>query len=484
MADGLDSFSADVPVDAPLTPKDTERALLACVLCDEGRDRVLDRVAARLSPEDFTERLHAAVWAAMLAARERGDTVDSANVNDELLTRRDEAARKYLSDLALLVTDSSRAEEYARRVAERAYLRVMKRGVREMMGLLDADVAPLDAVNSARTKFAELPRDVAGARDDSMKAGVCEALEDIERAMANGAETAAVWGLGSLDGGKKKGGGWIEGALGGMFPGELHVLGGVPAAGKTTLAWQSVIATARKGRRVLVFSMEMTRRELVKRLAGQKCGLNGSRIKRGAINQAEMTSLQTAMGELARMPVHIDNDSRTLERLRSRVLAEKAHPEGVGLVVVDYIQLLGMERVYRDDNRADAERIQGLKSIAQEADVPVLAITAMTKSAQREAKKGNVDQTGAKGAGTEYAADMMAFLVRTDADDEGGRPEVIFAMTKRRDGPMCNPVLIFDMRRGRFESTAKMHEGKVPEDERVAGSGDLDGQQGGFSDAG
>lgn len=109
-----------------------------------------------------------------------------------------------------------------------------------------------------------------------------------------------------------------------------------------------------------------------------------------------------------------------------------------------------MGQRYDDGNRLDADRVQGFKTLVNEAGVPILAISAMTKDAQRGAAEGKVDSTGTKGAGAEYAADVIAFLVRANPEDTSQEPLVNFVCTKRRGGPTFQHQLTFDMRRGRF----------------------------------
>ncbi len=451
---GLDDFAAPVEV-APVvddTPS-AERHALACVLCDTGTHRALDRMAGVVASEDFVDPRHALLWAAATAVRERGHHVDGATIAEEITARgAGGAAVRYLGTLATLIVDPAHCEVYARRVAERAYLRATEARVREALNRARKPGQPLDVVSDVRAILAKIPDGVRGARDDSMRAGAIEALEEIAAAwndLQAGRHVGARWGVVSLDGGHV-GEDFVEGHLGGLFRGKLYILGGVPAAGKTTLAWQAVLATARAGGRVLVFSLEMRRAELLKRLAGQMCGISEARLETGAVMTHEIEALQVALDDLSRLPINVVNDARTLEEIRARVLSEKARVD-VSLVVVDYLQLVRMAQTYDDGNRADEDRVQGMKNLAMDGGVPMLVISAMTKAAQIAAASGKVDSTGTKGAGAEYAADLVAFLVRTNPDDSGPSPEVMFTITKRRGGPIGNVPLVFHKGQGRFE---------------------------------
>ncbi len=451
--DDLDGIGERVAVEATRDAViNAECALLACVLCDEdGRHRALDRAAARVSECDFADPKRAAVWRAMLAIRAREEFVDAAAVAEQLESARELVARKHLGDLRSLVVAPAAVDQHAERVAQHADRRAFAMTLRDALNALNGVGTPLDTMSAARTILASAPTARRGERDDSLRAGMAAFIDEIEN------ETPSVlarWGLRELDGGITEGG-WYEGAIGGMYAGELYVLCGVPGSGKTTLAVQADLATARgdeatPGRKVLYFSLEITRAVLCRRLAGQRVGVPSTRIKRRVFLPGEKEALKRAARELKRLPIDVIQTARTVEAIRARVLAEKARGD-VGLVVVDFLQLAQVERRRDDSYREDEDRIYALKHLANAAGVPVLVISSMTKEAQRAAAKGEVDSTGAKGAGAEYAADVIAFLVCTTSNDTSGRPEVRFEMTKSRDGTPSSPILRFDMARGVFE---------------------------------
>ena len=458
MADGFDAFADSEELPPSLPALDVERGALACVLCDEGEvHRAFVRMAPRLAPETFGNPLHGVIWRAFALVHARGDGLDPVMVGEALLAARQPKAKVLLTELVRTSVAPARCEAYAQRLAEHALRRATRAQLVEALARVDGEGAPLDVVSDVRGILAAIPADVQGAYDDSLHAAVVETLAEIEASMAacqNHQNTCARWGVPTLDGGWYNGG-WNDGALGGLFRSKLYVLGGVPASGKTTLAWQAALATATDehltDRRVLVFSLEMSRTDLVKRLAGQKAGVPEMVIERGALSGDQWEKLKTAMQELARLPIAIIGRCRTVESIRARVLAECA-AGGVGLVVVDFLQLAKTAQRTRDKNEADEERIYALKHLANEARVPMLAITAMTKMAQAKVAKESdaASSTDAKGAGSEYAADVLAFLVRTNPRDTRAEVDVQFAMTKRRGGQEGDVLLEFDRSRGRF----------------------------------
>lgn len=471
--DGGVSGFAEVTEGAAEAALEAERAVIACVLCDvNGSQCAYDRAAATLRAESFGNRFAVAVWSAMAHVRERGYVPDSALVAERLAELRESAAIKYLGEVAAIIVDPSNVDRYAEAVAKRAFLRATMERVREAYEELKKPCDPVEAVNNARSVLRTIPADVDGARDESAHTGALEVIDDIIKASERGLHSGALYGVPSLDGYATRDG-WEEGAIGGMYGGELHIIGGVPAAGKTALCFNAAINNARRWRTdnyataprvALYFSLEMPRRNLLRRTAAMELGISSKKIKSGRLNEWEMKSVFAKANEYGELPLYVIDTARTLEAIRARVLAERARRE-VGLVVVDYLQLVGMEKTYRDDNRADADRVQGFKVLANDADAPVIAITAMTKAAQREAADGKVDQTAAKGSGAEYAADTTAFLIRTNPKDTRPEVEVVFAMTKCRDGEVMRPTLMFEKARGVFRSGAKNYDGPLPEDD-------------------
>lgn len=457
-ADGLDAFSAAGETPTRDDSIDAERSLIACVLADEGaRHAALARTAELVTPEDFADPRRGAMWGAILAVRRRGEPVDAGTVAEELSSHHASAALKHMGDVSALQVSPAACEHHARRVGEHALARACGAVVAEAAASLRGKGSPLERVSDARAVLAKMPTTLRGQRDDSIAAGMCELMEAIEataEAARAGTQVSACWGVDTLDGGFDDEGCWSEGVVGGFFDCELTLIGGLPASGKTTICTQAAEATAtttpkRTGRGVLYFTLEMSRVGLCRRLVAQRAGVSLQRIKRGVVSASEMTAMGLHAQELARLPIQFIEDCRTVEAIEARVLAEKARGD-VGLVVVDYLQLVKVARRTDDGTRDDQDRVNEFKGIANRARVPVLAITSMTKTGQREAAKGKVDMTAGMGSGAEYAADVMGFLIRTDPEDASGCPEVRFEFVKTRDGVPTFAMLRFDMARGRF----------------------------------
>lgn len=462
-AKGLDVFSAEgkATEDARRDDAiDAERSLVAAVLADEaGRDAALDRTADVVAPADFADPRSAALWTAALAVRKRGEPVDAGTVAEELSARREGAALKHLAEVLRLVVAPSACEHHARRVAEHAYARAFEAKLREAAAEMRGRGTPLERVTAARASLAAAPQGLRSQRDDSIRAGMTELMLDIEAtalAAARGVVSSARWGVPELDGHFDDFGQWVEGTPGSPGECELIILGGLPATGKTTLATQAAEATARgtaasPGRRALYFTLEMPRKGLCRRLAAQRAGVSIQRIKRGILTPEELQDLGEAAVGLGELPIDFIEDCRSFEAIEARVMAERARGD-VGLVVIDYLQLIDLSRATEDGARDDQRRVNGLKGLANAARVPIIAITSMTKTGQRAALDGKVDVTAGMGSGAEYAADAMGFLVRVNPKDDSLTPAVRVEWVKTRDGSPAPTLLSCDLLRGRFSS--------------------------------
>ena len=458
MADGTTAFADDV--DSPLSDVgDAEVGLIACALADEERKhKVVARASLHVGPESFGNTYNGQVWRAIVAAVAGGAVADPVTIAEEIGP--DPRAQKALAEAASRIGSPAAVEQYAERVAAHHYRRTVRAVLCDAYQRAGAAGPPLPAVTAAHEALKALPKGPRSRLDDSMKASVKSTLRRIEErrlAAEGGMRATARWGVRALDGWHCEDFGFYEGAVGGLFPGKLYVLAGLPGGGKTSLVWQAALATARgdeksKGKRVLVFSLEMTREDICQRLAAQGLGIPETRLENGAITAEEYDAIAEWMNDrLAELPINIITDCRTIEEMRARVLAELAGPDGVGLVVIDFLQRAKMGRRGDDGHRDEQDRVYEAKGIANEG-VPVIAVSSMSKSSQARATEGKVGVSDTSGSGTEYAADLVAFLVRTNPEDKGARVEVRFEVVKRRGGPLSSVTLVFDMTTGQFST--------------------------------
>lgn len=449
MDGGLNAFSEAVAAPKANVAVNAEVGLISAVLSDyDGSASALDLVVGKVSAGDFADPRRAAIWRAIVKRHERHEAVDAAAVAEALVAAREPQAATHIGEVRQVRAAPSTAPEHAARVKEHGHRRRFAATLHAALDKALEPGSPLDAVSASRAILRDLPGDISSEADDSMETAAQLTVEHV-RAYTDmcreGLIVPALWGVPALDGDGVK-----DGALGGLFPTELILLGGLGGAGKTTLAIQAALTTAaRAKRRVLYFTLEMTRGALMQRLIAQAAGVHPRRIKRGVCTDEELQRLDVASRRFHKLPIALIEECRTTADIRSRVMAESARGP-VGLVVVDFLQRVALARETESNTHDEQRRVYDMKGIANDARVPVLAITAMTKAGQRDAMEGKADMTAGAGSGSEYAADVYGFLVRVKQDDPSPCPEVRLDLVKVRDGDTGRTLMRFNKARGRI----------------------------------
>lgn len=239
----------------------------------------------------------------------------------------------------------------------------------------------------------------------------------------------------------------IDDTLAGLQKSNLVILAARPGIGKTTLALNMAQAIAVKYKRpVGFFSLEMSKEELVDRLLVGQADIDAWKLKTGKLSEDDFTKLSNAMGVLAEAPIFID-DTPGASILEMRTKARRLQVEnGVDLIIIDYLQLAHSRRL---ENRVQevSEITQGLKNLARELKIPVLALSQLSRSVeQRGEKKPQLSDLRESGS-IEQDADVVMFLWR---DDENNLDNINLEIAKHRNGPLKSLKLFFKGDRMRF----------------------------------
>ncbi len=388
--------------DEALADHAAERALVESLLFDPD---ALAQVS-HLGAEDLDDPALAAVLRALRACWARGEGTELPQLRAEL--RRAGAlgaigGERFLADLVEHGHSSAYVEVHGRRVAALARCRDAELSLRRALGALRSpEHTPEEALARAAGLAATLGAEGA-ARGFDLASHAARAWDEFDE-RARGHLVNACWGLASLD---------HELSLGGLIAGGLYVLAADTGGGKTTLAWQAALATAAQGRRVVVYSQEMPGPELVWRLAGARAGLSTAQIRSGRLADAQVEALGQATSALVRLPVEIrDTGDASPDRIRAEMLAEAARG-GLGLVVVDYLQILCVDP---DQRRAGAPEqlsyaTKTLKRAAVRAKVPVLLLSQFNRGRNSGERPTLSDL---KGSGSiEHDADAVVLLHHT-----------------------------------------------------------------------
>ena len=435
---------------------EAERAVIGAMLVSEA---AVAAVAERLSAEDFYSEVHRIIYGAMMRLYSRGDPIDQLTLTNELRSIGEferVGGRAYVFQIVESVPTAANAARYAEIVRGKALLRaVIDVGSRITE---DAFREPED-VNEALDAAEQLVYNVSNRTLREHLAPVSElapgALEMIQRLYEQEGEVTGVeTGFEDLDR-----------LTTGFHNSDLVVLAARPAMGKTAFALNAIWhAAGQKGMPVAIFSLEMSKEQLVQRLISQTTRIPAQALRSGNVKAEDWPRLVRGVAEVSRAPIWIDDTAGvTLMEMRAKVrrLASQLGARGappLSLVVIDYLQLL-IGQGSRSENRQQeiAEISRGLKVLARDLDVPVLAIAQLSRAVeQRHDKRPLLSDLRDSGA-IEQDADMVMFLYRDEyynpESDDKGIAEVIVG--KHRNGPTGKVQLAWMEQYTKFASLAR-----------------------------
>lgn len=473
--------AAEAPVQQLPHNIEAEAALLGALLLD---NRLVEDVQLKLRADHFFEPLHGRIYDAILRLTDRNMIANPVTLRP--LFEADEAMKEvggpsYLAQLSGSGAALIAARDFASQIYDLALLRSLVAVGRDMVtGALDTseDVAPLEQIERAETELYKVAEQ--GGSEGKVKAFAEAsrlALETAEKALLSGGHlSGSTTGLDSLNA-----------RIGGLHKSDLIILAGRPGMGKSSLATNIAFASAQRylrdiedgiepaksaGAGCALFSLEMSADQLATRILAEQSGISSENLRMGRISQQEFRNLARAAGELQALPLYIDDTpGLTIAALRARARRLKRQ-KNIGLVVVDYLQLLqGTGRGGAGENRVQeiSEISRGLKQLAKELDVPVIALSQLSRAVeQREDKRPQLSDLRESGS-IEQDADMVWFIYRGDyylaakqpADDHPdfaqwqeemsriyGIAELIIA--KQRHGATGKVKLKFDARITKF----------------------------------
>lgn len=424
--------SARPPASYDRTPPhhlDAEVAVLGSALLSRA---ALAEVVEVVKPEDFYKTGHRLVFEAILELYARGDVIDPITLVDRLGKTGgldDVGGATRIHDLVASVPTAANALYYARIVREKAVLRrLIDAGTQVVQIGFEGD----EDVNISVDRAEQLIYDVAQGRVTNefspLKELLSEGLERIEQRYENHSEvTGLATGLDDLDR-----------ITAGLQPQNLVILAARPAVGKSSLALGIAhYVTVQLRRPAIIFSLEMSKGEIVDRMLASEARVDSFKIRTGRLSETDWASLSDAVGRLDQAPLFIDDTAATtLMEIRSKCRRLK-HRQGLDLVVVDYLQLMQSHR--RVDNRVQevSEISRGLKMLAKELEVPVLALSQLSRQTENRTDKRPQLADLRESGSIEQDSDIVMFIYRDDVYDhdsaDKGTAELHIA--KHRNGP-------------------------------------------------
>lgn len=432
---------------------DAEESLLGAMLLSR------DAIAAALeccSAEDFYKPTHAHIFGAVCALYTRGEPVDPVTVADEL--RRSGVLEaigepSVLLSLQMSTPSTANASHYARIVEEHSLLRRLVGVAGEIAELgysVPEDVS--EAVDRAEAMVFEVAQRRVVDTMSPLRDLLAKSLDHLEALVERG-ETITGVPTGYTD---------LDERLAGLQNSNLVVVGARPSMGKTSLALGIVNHAAVHARvPVLMFSLEMSHLELTQRMLCSEARVDAIRMRNGRLLESDWPKISTAIGTLGDAPIYLDdNPNVTIMDIRAKARRLKAR-EGLGLVVVDYLQLMSGHTRSRAENRQVevSEISRGLKVLARELDIPVIALSQLSRNLEMRQDKRPVLADLRESGSIEQDADVVMFIYRDelynpDSQETRGRAEVILA--KHRNGPTGVVELAFVDHHTRFANMPRV----------------------------
>ncbi len=429
---------------------DAEESLLGAMLLS--RDAIADAVEC-CGAEDFYKPAHAHIYSAICALYTRGEPADPVTVADEL---RRNGILEAVGDASVLISlqvntaSTANALHYARIVEEHALLRRLVTVAGEIAELgysLPGDVA--DVIDRAESMVFEVAQRRVVDTMSPLRELLAQSLDHLENLFERG-DTITGVATGYSD---------LDDRLAGLQKSNLVVVGARPAMGKTSFALGIVNHAAVHARvPVLLFSLEMSHLELTQRMLCSEARVDATRMRNGRLLESDWPKISDAIGRLGDAPIYIDdNPNITVMDIRAKSRRLKAR-EGLGLVVVDYLQLMSGHSKSRSENRQVevAEISRGLKVLARELDIPVVALSQLSRNLEMRQDKRPVLADLRESGSIEQDADVVLFIYRDEIyspdSQDRGTAEIIVA--KHRNGPTGVSRLAFVDHYTRFANMA------------------------------
>lgn len=433
----------------PPQSKEAEISVLGSMIIDK---EAIFAAAELLSEQDFYSTAHQKIYSGIIALSERGEPVDLVTLSEELQSNHclDEiGGRSYLVTLANAVPTAANVQYHSKIVREKAILRSL---IHAATGIVSKSFDAPSNVDEFLDEAEQVIFDI-GKRGKQqgfapLKEVLVKAFDSIEKLYD---EKKGVTGLstGFTD---------LDRLTSGFQKSDLIVIAARPSMGKTTLALNMTQQMAvRENMATAFFSMEMSKEQLASRLLCAESQIDAQNMRRGFLSQEEWQKLTKAVGPLSEAPLYID-DSASLSVMEVRAKARRLKAEkGLEAVFVDYLQL--MRGYGRAESRQQelSEISRALKALAKELDVPVVALSQLSRAVEKRPDRRPILSDLMESGGIEANADLVMFIYREsyyNRDSEKGNIAEI-SIAKQRNGPTGLVELYFLDRFTKFANVAR-----------------------------
>jgi replicative DNA helicase len=444
-------MTLDVARNAPKPPPENpeaEASLLGAVLIDHSLYAPF--VRGQIAPPDLSREHHKIVLGAMERVAARGDAISFETVQQDVAAANELAAvggPQFLVGLMQNVPTVAHAETYATIVARTAQLRKLIGAANEIARLALVREDARDAVEDAqRLLFAvsetSLHRDIV-----TLEVALNRYISQIEE-RGDEAQAGVLTGLKTLDA-----------KTGGLQPSDLILVAGRPGLGKTSLALCFIEhAALRAGKTCAIFSLEMSELQVVQRLISMNAEIDGNRIRRGRLSLPELQAISDASGRLQQAHIYVEESTRlTVTDILAKSRRLQAERGALDLIVIDYLQLIEGAAGDEDNRVQEVAKIsRALKAIARELEVPVVAVSQLSRQIETRGTEPMLSDLRESGS-LEADADIVMFLWQKDQQDRKDGV-VRLKLAKHRNGPTADIDLHFEAELTRFRDLGETRE--------------------------
>lgn len=435
---------------APRIPphsEEAEQSVIGSILIDHDAVAV---AAENLKAEDFYNLRHKEIFEAILDLYHEGRAVDLVTLKSQLEHRgRLEAAgdMKYLSQIAAAVPNSVHIRQYVKIVKDKALYRKFIQLGNQVLAQSFSTETPIEELSEHVEKEVFGILQNRGSEDFShIRDVLMESFDDIEKIAQNGGALAGI-STGFLD---------LDQKTAGLHPSDLVLVGARPSMGKTAFGLNVIQnAAVKSGKICAVFSLEMSKKQIVNRMLACEAGVDMEHLRSGNMTDQDWEKLVEALGPLSEAEIYIDDTGGiTLSEVRSKCRKLKIE-HGLDVVMIDYLQLMSGSGRSSDNRQQEISEIsRGLKTLARELSVPVIALSQLSRALEARADHRPMMSDLRESGAIEQDADVILFLYRDeyyhpDSEDKN-IAEIIIA--KQRNGPVGTVKLRYDGQYTRFSN--------------------------------
>jgi replicative DNA helicase len=432
---------------------DAERALLGALIL---KPEAMHDVSVTVYPESFFAEKHKEIFRAILSTFMKGDPIDILSITTKLkannmLERTGGAS--YITELVETVPAASNALYYAELVQNKSILRGLINAADEIAEIGYSDPENVEeAMDHAEKKIYQVTNAPTTQKFTPIGSSLSEAWDRFEKLSASD----------DVKRGVPSGFTALDNLLAGFQKSDLVILAARPSMGKTTFALDIARnAAVMHGASVGIFSLEMSDQQLVDRMLAAEAGVDSWKLRTGKLTtDQEFEAVQAAMAKLSEAPIHIDDQpGNNILKMRSSARRLK-NESGLDLLIVDYLQLMSPTSTKASDSMVQqvTEISRSLKILARELDVPIIALSQLSRAVEQRGGKPRLSDLRDSGS-IEQDADVVMFIHREDKiNKESDRPNIAeILVEKHRNGPVGSAELYFDGKHVRFLNLDTRH---------------------------